>query len=102
MGYWEITLKGLIILLIVLGLGGVVYYWRKAILHVARAHRETIIITRDIKNAFNQVRQTLKNYSTLADKTYISKEAKEHEYNKIEESLDKVEKYVGKDIEKLE
>jgi uncharacterized protein YgiM (DUF1202 family) len=99
---WEITLKDLIVLLVIIGVGGAMYYWRKVLLHIARSHRETVIITRDIGNAFGLVRQSLSKYANMAEKKKATKEEKTEELKKVKEGLDKVEKYVGKDIEKLD
>lgn len=93
----DITLRSLIVILVVAIVLGALYFWRKTLLHLARAHRDTIIITRDIKNAFAGVRDSLGKY---AQQTI--EEEKAAELQKIKENLDKVEKYVSKDIEKLE
>src|SRR3989338_1828444 len=101
----DITLKGLIVIFVLFGVGFAGYYWRKALLHVARAGREAIIIKRDISNMFSQIRKQLECLDeAIGQKRGTSKE-KELKHRAcmedVHSSLNKVEKYVSKDIEEL-
>lgn len=102
---WEITLMDLIIILIIAGIGSAGYYWRKEILHIARASREAIIIKRDISNMFGQIRKHLDELDQAVNSKKKPKEKalelKSHMDN-VHSNLDKVEKYISKDIESLD
>ena len=101
----EITLRGLIISLTAFLILAGLYYWRKTLLHLARSRREAIIISRDLSNTFNAVKTDLDRIADIAggDVPTDQKKMEVGAVNKkITDSLDKIEKYLGRDIEKLE
>ncbi len=101
----DITLAGLLIILTVGGVLAAGWFWRKTLLRLARSQRESIIISRDLKNSFDMVKQELDKMVNVA-KNNTSLDEKELEVNvankKIVDTLDKIEKYLSRDIEKLE
>lgn len=100
----EITLRTLLIIVVALLIGLAGYYWRATIVRLVRNQRESVIIGRDISNAFDQVRTMLGTFSGNFEKLKPSKEQKvEYEsfVKKVSKSLDKVEKYVKPDVERL-
>jgi len=101
----DITLKGLIVILVVAGVLAASWFYRKTLLRLARSQRESIIISRDIKNAFDIVKKDIDGMAGML-KNNRSIEEKELEVNimskKIVDTLDKIEKYISRDIEKLE
>ncbi|OGN11174.1 MAG: hypothetical protein A3C69_02480 [Candidatus Yanofskybacteria bacterium RIFCSPHIGHO2_02_FULL_43_12] len=100
----DITLAGLTIILAVAGVLAVGWFWRKTLLRWARLQRESTIINRDIKNAFDMIRKDLGKISEIIKKERPA-ETTETEFNtvnkKIKDTLDKVEKYSSEDIERL-
>lgn len=100
----EITLTGLIIILIIAGAVASLWFYRRTFLRLIRFNRESVIIRRDIKNAFDMVKGDLDKISDIANKESPSatKETEVSAVNKkIKETLDRIEKYSGEDIEKL-
>lgn len=101
----DITLRDLTIILVVIGVLAALYFYRKTWLRIARSQRESIIINRDLKNAFNLIKEDLSKISGVVKKD-ITADAKALEFNainkKIVATLDKIEKYLSEDIEKLE
>lgn len=102
---WDITLINLTILLAVSGILVSTWFYRKTLLHLARFERESVIINRDLKNSFNLIKEDLNKISDVAKKNTPA-DTKVLELNslnkKIIDSLDRMEKYISKDIEKLE
>ena len=74
-------------------------------MHLARSHRESIIISRDLKNAFGSVRTELDKVAGIIKKS-DAQEQKEMEFEavsrRIEAILAKIENYLSEEIEKLE
>lgn len=100
----DITLRGLIYLLLVILVGSGVYVWRREIAHFARAHREALIITRDFKNSLANIRKGIDALSETLQKDKLSKENKAFSrttLKKLEETIEKSEKYISQDIEKM-
>ena len=100
----DITLKGLVIILVTIGVLAASWFYRKTLLRLARSQRESIIIGRDLKNAFDGVKKDVDRMaSTIKNNT--SPDEKELETRVISKNigaaLDKIEKYVSKDIERL-
>ena len=83
---------------------GALWFYRKTLLRLARSQRESVIISRDLKNAFDTVKKDVDRIAGMVKKD-IPLDEKELEVNvmnkKIGDTLDKVEKYLDKDIEKL-
>lgn len=99
-----ITLMELFNILVVCGVLTIAWFYRKTFLHLARSQREAIIISRDIKNAFNIIREDLSKISGTAkkDSSVITRGLEVDSItNKIKDTLDKVEKYSSEDIERL-
>jgi hypothetical protein len=100
----DITLRGLIITLIVIGLLIAGWFYRKALLHSAKTQRESVIISRDLANAFSVIKKDLDRITVVMKKN-IPADEKVIEYEaaskKIKGNLDKIDKYIGKDIEKI-
>lgn len=100
----ELTLRWLLMAMALLLVGFALYYWRAKIVRFARNQRESVIIGRDLTNAFNQVREALNDHAKNLGEMKLTKEHKvEHEqfFKKVTKSLDKVEKYVKPDVERL-
>ncbi len=101
----DITLKGLIIILVIIGVLAALWFYRKTLSHLARFQRESVIISRDLDNAFDMVKKDLGRMAGIIKKKIPSDE-REVEFNainkKIGDTLDKIEGYLSKDIEKLE
>jgi len=102
---WDITLKELIIILIAGGVLVAAWFYRKTLLHLTKAHRESVIISRDLKNSFGVIKKDLDKITEVV-KRNASFETKELEINvavkKIVDTLDKIDGYLSKDIERLE
>lgn len=100
----DITLRDLIIILVIAGILAASYFYRKTLLHLARSEQESMIINRDIKNAFGLIKENLNKISDIIKKDTATN-SKTIEFNainkKIVDTLDKIEKYSSKDIEKL-
>lgn len=101
----DITLRGLVLLLVLVVVAGALYFWRKALLHFSRSQREAVIISRDLKNAFDLIKKDLNRMIDMLKRDSVSEEKKfeiDATNKKIGETLDKIEKYLSKDIEKME
>ncbi len=102
---WDITLKGLVIILVAGGILVAGWFYRKTLLHLARFKRESIIINRDLKNVFDVVKKELDRITGIIKKD-IPPDERAVEFNatnkKIVDALDQIEKYMSGDIEKLE
>lgn len=100
----DITLKDLLIIVTIGGILAAGWFYRKTLLRLARSQRESVIISRDLSNAFDMVKGDLDKISGIVKKDGSSK-IKILELNviskKIKDTLDKVEKYSSEDIEKL-
>lgn len=100
----DITLRGLTFILIIAVILGALYFWRKTLLRLARSQRESIIISRDLKNAFEAVKKDVDRMAGMV-KNDLSLDEKKLEVKviskKIGDTLDKIEKYLDKDIEML-
>ncbi len=100
----DVTLKDLLAILTVVGIFIALWFYREKLLHLAKSQRESIIISRDIKNAFSIIKEDLDKIAGIAKKE-APVNARELESNaiskKIKDTLDKVENYSSKDIEKL-
>ena len=100
----DITLRDLIVILAVAVVLGALWFYRKTLLRLARSQRESVIISRDLKNAFDTVKKDVDRIAGMVKKD-IPLDEKELEVNvmnkKIGDTLDKVEKYLDKDIEQL-
>lgn len=100
----DITLRGLVILLVVIGVSAALWFYRKTLLRSARLQRGSIIISRDLKNAFETIKKHVDRMGGMV-KSNISSEEKDLEVKAITknigDTLDKVEKYLRKDIEQL-
>jgi hypothetical protein len=101
---WDITFRWLLIILVIVVILGILWFYRKTLLRLARSQRESIIISRDIENAFNAVKEDLDKIIGIVKKDAPAN-TKEIEINamskKIKDTLDNVEKYSSGDIEKL-
>lgn len=101
----DITLRDLTIILVVAGVLAALWFWRKTLLRLAKSQRETIIINRDLKNAFNLIKEDLSKISGIVKKD-VPTDTRAFEFNeinkKIGDTLDKMEKYLSEDIERLE
>ena len=100
----DVTLRGLIIILVIAGVLATLWFWRKTLLHLTKSQRESVIISRDLKNAFDLVKKDVdKMVGTI--KNDVSADEKELEVKVISknigDTLDKIEKYLSKDIEQL-
>lgn len=101
---WDITLRGLVVLLTALIILAGLYYRKATLLRSTRSQRETIIISRDLSNAFNAVKKDLDSIAGVIAKDALTDEKKlvlDSTTRKIVDSLDALEKYVRKDIERL-
>jgi len=100
----DITLSGLLIVLTVGGVLATGWFYRKTLLRLARSQRESIIISRDLKNAFDLVKKDVDRMAGMV-KSDISPDEKELEVKvmskHIGDTLDKAGKYLDKDIEQL-
>ncbi|MBI2062586.1 MAG: hypothetical protein HYT64_02770 [Candidatus Yanofskybacteria bacterium] len=100
----DITLSGLIIILVIASMAAAVWFYREALLHLARSQRESVIISRDLRNAFNIIKEDLDKIAVIVKKD-ASVDAKALELDvvskKIKGTLNKIEEYSSKDIEKL-
>ena len=81
------------------------WFYRKTLLHLTKVHRESVIISRDLKNSFSVIKKDLDKITEVV-KRNASFETKELEINvavkKIADTLDKIDGYLSKDIERLE
>lgn len=100
----DITLTGLIIILVIASVLAAGWFYRQTLLRLARSQRESVIISRDLKNAFDAVKKDVDRMAGMV-KSNISPDEKELEVKiiskNIGDTLDKIEKYVSRDIEKL-
>lgn len=100
----DITLRGLLVVLIIGGILTASWFYRKTLLRLARSQREAVIISRDMKNAFDTVKKDIDRMAGMV-KNDRSLDEKELEVNviskKIGDTLDKIEKYISSDIENL-
>lgn len=100
----DITLRDLVIILIVAGVLAALWFYRKTLLRLAKSQREAIVINRDLKNAFSAVKKDLGEIAGIIKKD-VPVGAKELEFDainkKISDTLDKIEKYLSRDIEEL-
>jgi len=100
----DITLKLLIIILVVGGILTAAWFYWKTLLHLARFQRESTIIGRDLRNAFDMVKKDLDEAVRIVKKD-ISIDKREFEFKavskKIKATLDKIDGYLDKDLEKL-
>ncbi|MEK7121935.1 MAG: cohesin domain-containing protein [Patescibacteria group bacterium] len=100
----DITLKGLLIIVTIGGILAAGWFWRKTLLRLARSQRESVIISRDLSNAFDIVKKDLDQIAGIVKKD-APVETREMEFNvvdkKIKDTLDKIDKYSSEDIENL-
>ncbi|MBI2058086.1 MAG: hypothetical protein HYT63_03875 [Candidatus Yanofskybacteria bacterium] len=100
----DVTLRELLIVLVAAVILATLWFYRKTLLHLTKVHRESVIISRDLKNAFDAVKKEVDRMAGMI-KSDRSSEEKELEVKvitkNIGDTLDKVEKYLDKDIEKL-
>ena len=100
----DVTLRELLIALVAAGILVTLWFYRKTLLRLARSQRESIIISRDLKNAFDAVKKDVDRMAGMVNNN-ISPDEKELEIKviskKIVDTLDKVERYLDKDIEQL-
>ncbi len=101
----DITLRWLLIIIVVAGVLVASWFYRKTLLHLARFQRESIIISRDLKNVFDVVKKELDRIAGIIKKD-IPPDERAVEFDatnkKIIDVLDRIEKYMSGDIEKLE
>ena len=101
----DVTLRELLIALVAAGILAALWFYRKTLLHLTKAHRESVIISRDLKNSFSMIKKDLDKITEIT-KMGASFETKELEINvaakKIGDTLDKIDGYLSKDIERLE
>ncbi|MBI2063115.1 MAG: hypothetical protein HYT61_02635 [Candidatus Yanofskybacteria bacterium] len=101
----DVTLKELLIVLVAAVILAALWFYRKTLLHLTKAHRESVIISRDLKNSFSVIKKDLDKITEVT-KRGASFETKELEINvavkKIADTLDKIDEYLSKDIERLE
>ena len=101
----DVTLRELLIALVAAGILAALWFYRKTLLHLTKAHRESVIISRDLKNSFGVIKKDLDKITEVV-KRNASFETKELEINvavkKIADTLDKIDGYLSKDIERLE
>ncbi len=101
----DITLSGLLIIFMIGGILAAGWFYRETFMHFAKSQRESVIINRDLKNTFDAVRKGLNKIADIIKKD-VPIEVRELEFNaiskKVENTLDKTEEYLSKDIEKLE
>jgi len=101
----DVTLRELLIVLVIAGILAALWFYRKTLLHLTKAHRESVIISRDLKNSFSVIKKDLDKITEVV-KRNASFETKELEINvavkKIVDTLDKIDGYLSKDIERLE
>ena len=80
------------------------WFYRKTLLRLARSQRESVIIERDLKNAFDVVKKELDRIAGIIKKD-IPLDEREIEFNainkKIVDTLDRTEKYMGGDMDQL-
>ena len=100
----DITLRGLLVILVIAGILAALWFYRKTLLHLTKAHRESVVISRDLKNSFSVIKNDLDKITEVT-KRGASFETKELEINvavkKIADTLDKIDGYLSKDIEKM-
>lgn len=96
-----LTLRWLIGILSALLVGFALFYWRSTVSRVLRYQRESIIITRDISNAFKQVYEVLDGISDKFGKIKMTKEQAtefDSSMKRITKQMSTVEKYIGADV----
>ncbi len=100
----DITFRGLLILLVLAIFCSVGWFYRKTILRLARSQRESIIISRDLKNAFTMIEKHLATIGGIVKKNAPA-ETRDLEFQvakkQITDILDTVSKYISGDIEQL-
>jgi hypothetical protein len=101
----DVTPRGLIVILVVASVLAALWFYRKTLLRLARFRRETVIISRDLNNAFRMIKKDLDKMGGIVKKNIPSDE-KEIEFQavnkKIVDTLDRIEKYTSGDVRKLE
>lgn len=101
----DITFRTLTIIILIAGILSVAYFWRMFFLHRVKSQMGSVIISRDLKNAIGLVRDAVdklpniikKNFGAQGDNSEINIAVKQ-----VNDQLGKIEKYIYKDIEKLE
>lgn len=90
--------------LLLIGVAAALYFWRWVLLHMIHSQRESVIISRDLKNAFDSVRAELDKTAGILKKD-AAQEQKEMEFKiirkKIETILEKIENYLSEDMGRL-
>jgi hypothetical protein len=100
----DITMRWMLILLVIIFIATVALLYRKTIMRLARAQKESVIISRDLKNAFEMVKKHLITIGGIARKN-TPVETRDLEFQavkkKIIDALDNISKYISGDIERL-
>lgn len=100
----DITMRWLLVILVVAIIVSAAWIYRKTILRLARSQRETIIISRDLKNASEMIKKRLETIGGIMRKDTLP-EARDIEFKTVKkqivDALDSVAKYISGDIERL-
>lgn len=101
----NITFKHLVWILLAATvlIGG--WFWRKINVHILKTQRTSVFVVRDLKIMLDLIKKELNKMSSMTEKN-IPVKNKNIEYSnsikKIADSLDKIDRYVKQDIEKLD
>ncbi|MEX2052615.1 MAG: hypothetical protein WD898_00095 [Candidatus Paceibacterota bacterium] len=102
---FDVMTLDLLVLSVVLGAAIAGYFWRTIIFHRVKTQMGAVVVSRDLKNSLGLVKNEIAKFSTTMGKK-ISEEEKHAEYgiflDKMKEDLDKIEKYIARDIEEME
>lgn len=100
----NITFKHLVWILLLAVALIIGWFWRKITVHVFKTQRTSVFVARDLKLMLDLIKKELNKMSSMIEKNAPVKN-KNIEYSnsikKITDSLDKIDRYVEKDIEKL-
>ncbi len=101
----DITFKTLTILILIVGALGAGYLYRTFFLHRIKSQMGSAIVGRDLKNAIGMVREAIDKLPGIIKKNFGVQGANSEiniAVKQVNDQLGKIEKYIYKDIEKLE
>ncbi len=100
-GSWEFSLRDLVIIGVILAALVAGYFWRDTLKKALSLRRRSVVAAKDLRNLVDSLKEGVSTLQLEMGRTRMNKVQANNALNKVVKNLNKIDRYVIKDIEEI-